>query len=272
VPGILLFLSSELRGVSAGTIGSALSGGGPDAVDRLLYLAKFLALNFPSPALLLLAIGLVLAVRGIRQAPLGFLGTAAVLSMAMPTALRWHPDQHVFLIPSFLFLALLVGPAADRLLAFRRRALVLVALLCLVLPPLVYGGLTAWLTRPDAPDPLRVRRPYYRTLLFPPRAGYDVPRRTAEAVLADLPPGVRVICTWGEGHSIRYLQRVEGARPDVRVVVAITSSTVRRQVELCPEGLFVTTFPDFRESVTTSSIPEGYRLVRRGSVYEVVRE
>ena len=145
---------------------------------------------------------------------------------------RYHPgmyvrDQFIFYLPSYLPVAVLIGLGAGELvdhppkwLRLQGRALVgtVIALAC---APVVVYALAATVAGPIATRlaPARAlpgRDPvtYY---LWPPKTGYTGARDYVNAAFGALPPGAVVLADWLPYQPMRYVQAVEGARPDVRL-------------------------------------------------------
>ena len=145
---------------------------------------------------------------------------------------RYHPDmyvrdQYIFYLPSYLPVAICIGLGAGWLVDhpspwLRMRGRVLAAtLLAMACAPVVVYPLAASIAGPVATRlaPARTlpgRDPvwYY---LWPPKTGYTGARDYVTAVFATLPPGAVVVADWLPYQTLRYVQAVEGGRPDVRL-------------------------------------------------------
>lgn len=194
--------------------GFLADGAGKPLLSNLAYAARTVAFSFPSPALLLAPVGLAALVQ--RRRSVGVL--LALLLLAFTAAgLRfgWTGDQYSFLLPLQPLVAILAGVGLARL--DRRRLATQLLAASLLLPATVYAGLAVGapgeLLLPDAGPTLRAE------LLWPGRAGYDLPERWCRDRLDELPDQALLVSQWGEGAVFEYLLEVEGLRPDVGLVL-----------------------------------------------------
>lgn len=139
-------------------------------------------------------------------------------------ALVFHvPDQYVFYLPSYLVFAIWVGLGAAALpaqVAHAPRWVVWTGVvLVVVLVPVATYRLTPILLNRLGIELLAVRslpnRDTNTFFLDPPKHGYDGARVFGETVLRDLPPDAALLADWSPLQTLRYLQEVEGRRPDV---------------------------------------------------------
>ena len=86
-----------------------------------------------------------------------------------------------------------------------------------LLPVAVYAGLAfgppGELLLPQAGPTLRAE------LLWPGKAGYDLPERWCTARLAEVENDALLVSQWGEGAVFEYLVEIDGLRPDVGVIL-----------------------------------------------------
>ena len=188
-------------------------GSGKPLLENLGYVARFVLLDFPSPALALAALGAWSCRDGPQRklgALLGALGGVYVL-----TGLRfgWAGDQFSFLLPLYPVVAIAAGLGLARLKRRTRRRSGVVA--SVVAPPLLYA-LLAFTT---LGAPLLERSPPQERaqILWPGKTGFDLPETWCRARLAELPPGAILVSQWGEGTVFRYLQQTETLRTDVQL-------------------------------------------------------
>jgi hypothetical protein len=211
------------------TVESFLVGHYAPNVANLSRLPQLLArtglafpLNFPTPLLLLGFIG-VFAVRGLRSGVLRWalwLGGAIHLAFAA----RYDvPDQHTFLVPTFVFFALMMAVGLDRWAANRSGRGVFVTLIALAcIAPIVYAAAPPLLRR-FAPDlsffPQRdvAYRDPYDWFIKPWRTGYNGPERFAREALAVLPPDALLVVDSTLYAPVNYVQAAESLRRDVRL-------------------------------------------------------
>ena len=130
------------------------------------------------------------------------------------------PDQYVFYLPSYVVFALWIGVGLAGLARQLARPASLRALAALVVlaPPFVYRMTPAVLNSAGI-QLLSVRRLPNRDnntfFLYPPKNGYYGAREFGETAMRDLPANAAVLADWLPLQTLRYLQVVEGQRPDV---------------------------------------------------------
>ena len=179
-------------------------------------------LNFPTPALLLVIPGLVYACRRWRGPSWWVLFGAALIYTAFGA--RYDvPDQHTFLVPAFIFVALFCGAGADYLIERQvsRWVRVVVCLLALlapavyaVAPPLLRGRMPELAGIPTREVPHRDPLVWF---LRPWRCGYDGPECFAREVFEVLPESAWLVIDSTAVRPLNYLQVAEGLRRDVRL-------------------------------------------------------
>jgi len=249
-------LALGLLPVLALCVGDLLAGGSPAATLQSLFIghyggkvanvsnlvtllgrtAAMTALNFPTP-LFLLAVPGCWVVRRAAPAPIGWvlIGTTIVFTAF---AARYNvPDQHTFLLPSFMMFAVLAAVALDGLPAGRRWSVSVIAACALsAMGPVVYAGAPPLLRR-LAPHTTRVptRAVPYRDrfdwFLRPWRCGYEGAERFARETLTSLPEGAWLVVDTTLNPPLNYLQAAESLRQDVHL-----DSWGARQEWLQPPG------------------------------------
>lgn len=183
----------------------------------------YVLLNFPTPLILLVIWPGLSRAKRIEPRPFRWVFIAA-LAVHLLFAIRYDvPDQHTFLVPTWLFVALLIGIGADQLVKRRntpalRRAVAMSALLS----PLAYLAVPAVLrsTAPDL-DLLPTREVLYRDrwtwFLQPWRTGYDGAERFALDTFELLPENAWLVLDATVCPPLNYLQVAENLRRDVRL-------------------------------------------------------
>lgn len=187
----------------------------------LLLGAGYLVYQYP--------LGLIAAVAGIvslwrhRREAAWFLilafGAAALF------ALNFHVrDQYVFYLPAYLVAAILIGTGVaalwDALTALRlpaRAAFLALALLAApvflyALAPRIAGALGAGI-----PSVREIPGRDVSFFLWPPKNGYMGALRFAEGAFSAMPEKSVILADWTLSRPIRYMQRVEKRRRDIRV-------------------------------------------------------
>jgi hypothetical protein len=194
----------------------------PRARD-LLLVPVYLGYQFPL-AWLLALLGLSALWRRDRGALLG----VALLyagSGALPLLLR-VADRFLFFLPSYVPVALLVGVGAGaapewwqaRLASTRARLSGALLAVLLLAPVAIYplaaavGGAFAARLAPARHLPGRDPVWFY---LWPPKTGYTGARTYGEAALSTVAPQAALLADWLPYQTLRYLQSVDGRRPDV---------------------------------------------------------
>ncbi len=193
-------------------------------------------------------VGLTLAVLGVTVArrlrwPLGLLALIMMLNLAALAAHGSRTDifvWHRYYIPSYVMLALLVGAGGHWLFERSRRSAQVVWLIPLLLL------VTGW--RAHDRSRFRLAEEYSRTLL------------------AGLPPGAHLAATDDNILFVLiYLQLVEGARPDVRLVLQGVGDADLQPLRFDPDDrrLYFTHHPNWQ-------VP-GITLVPDGLAFRVAR-
>ncbi|UCF34774.1 MAG: DUF2723 domain-containing protein [Phycisphaerales bacterium] len=230
VPVLLLCVDDYLaRGSLSGTMHSFLAGHylrQVRNVSDLLHLALrsilMAILNFPTPLLLFVVVGPMALRRRVHRGVFWFLGLSGLVYLLF--GFRYNvPDQHVFLVPAFVFVAIFIGAGIDSFLSKSRPA-GLRAVLCLLalLGPIVYAAAPPVL-RSNAPTllPLPTREVLHRDrfnwFIRPWRAGDDGPERFARESFELLPQDAWFFVDGTLLPPLNYLQVVEGLRKDVRL-------------------------------------------------------
>ena len=200
----------------------------PSVRDAVLVLG-YLAYQFP----------LTLAVVAFAWVPLRRLGLARSAGLVVMylgvvglMLFRYHPemyvrDQYIFYLPSYLPVAVVIGLGAGWIVEnppmwvrVRGRWLTaaLVAMACapIAVYPLAAAVAGSIATRLAPSRVLPGRDPvwYY---LWPPKIGYTGARDYVTAAFDALPQGAVVVADWLPYQPMRYVQAVEGGRPDVRL-------------------------------------------------------
>jgi hypothetical protein len=203
---------------------------GPQLLDTLLAMpaparwpgaaalfAGFLLYQFP--------LALPLACLGLRrlwreQRPQSIFLMATGLGNVVAAFDLQVPDRHVFYLPSYVIVALLIG-FGSRWLLERRRTGRRLAFATLLLPVAIYiavpGGLNALNLNPLGFRDLPYRNGNWFQLL-PAKSGYTGPRQFGQDVLESLPAEAVVLADHTIRQNLLFLQVVEGRRPDVDIV------------------------------------------------------
>ncbi|MCH7994011.1 MAG: DUF2723 domain-containing protein [Planctomycetes bacterium] len=204
-------------------------------------------LNFPTPVVLLaLPGGWWLARSGRRSLAVLLIGG---LVMYGGFAVRYNvPDQHTFLVPAFIYVAVLAAVGIDGWKAAGRRwvTYLLIALSCV--GPVVYAAVPPIL-KSVAPDTklMPTRRVPYRErfswFVHPWRVGYDGAARYARETLESLPDDAVLGVDTTLAAPLNYVQLAEEFRRDIRLDCRFVRQdwlnkmdlrTVRDRIKLAP--------------------------------------
>lgn len=225
----LCYLDWREQGSLGATIRSLLLGTYSDRVTNLGRLPRlfvqtlvYALLNFPTPLLLLVPVGVATLWRSARPAGTWLLLLAFAVYLLF--GMRYDvADQYTFLVPAFLFLPMFVALGADALL-MRRSSLIIrwLLIVCAGLAPLVYAAAPPVLRRsnlaaaflPQREVPHRDRFDWF---LRPWLTGYDGAERFARETLEALPPWAILAVDSTLAAPINYLQVTEKVRKDVRL-------------------------------------------------------
>jgi hypothetical protein len=222
--GAIPYVAISVSPSTVGLVGSFFSDFGPTLSLRDVVLwGAFLGYQFPG-GLPLAPLGLAWLWRRRRHVAVT-LALAYLGSLVAAVGYR-VTHQYVFYLPSYLMVVICIGVGYTALSRWRPilsnpapRVVLLVLLLAVPIAlyrvaPLVLNSLQM--------NPLNVRalpgRDNNTFFLWPPKHGYQGAREFGEQVLATLPPDSVLLADWTPLECLRYLQAVEGRRPDVTLI------------------------------------------------------
>lgn len=208
-----------------------------------------------------------------------YLGDAAFVWSWLPITphLSDYLQNFHFYLPSYVIFALWAALGFDALLrsptqpsAFRTRLTLLAVLV--ILPPIVTYAVTPELVRPQLAR-LGLRDLPGRdiaTYLFSPwKQNETGARQLGESILDELPPDAAIFADWNLYGVLRYLQTVEGRRPDVQLTLLpfngqqlepILAAASRRTVYI----------PDTNRYYDINALSAYFDIVPQGPVYRLV--
>lgn len=193
---------------------------------RLLRMVAYTGYSFPTPLIFLVPAGVMAARRVLNKPFFLFVGLAVAVHFVF--AIRYDvPDQHVFLLHSYLLGTLFLVFGVDKWIRQKpegRRATLALVLSCLA--PVVFmvvpGVLRTYL--PDVPviprRELKYREPY-DSFLKPWRQGQDGAGRFAREVLEAVPKDAILFLDTTVMTPILYVQEADNFRRDVRICYCI---------------------------------------------------
>ena len=219
---------------------------GPLAREAAFYLA-YLTYQFPSISILLGFIGAYALVRGRRPEALLLLLTMALNAGLFVHYTAWPSGvvggaKYVFYISDYVIFSILCAVGADHLFergrgwsglwssSRRRQRLEWAALAAVALvPPLLYAVVPV-VVKTIRVDLVRARTLPYRDndrfFLNPNKRGEDGARRFAEHALQLVPPRAVIFADSTPYTVLRYVQRIDGVRPDVLLLSASVGQPV----------------------------------------------
>ena len=263
----------------------------PDLATLAKCVGYFL-LNFPTPLLLLAPIGIYHALKDPRTRPVAAIWFATC-ALTFFFALRYRvPDQFVFFAPCYLFTAVFIGLAADRIIQARPLLVSLpgrIAVLVLVLLPVVVYELAPgairrvpFLTR-IADTALRAKRAIpgrdiYTYFLRPRKNGDHSAGDFARAALKLAQPDGLIIAGQTTRNPIIYIQTIQGLYPGVYLAsgddlkagreVTVDLSTVDRWLESGRRVFIVS--PRRQAGLASWLEAQGrFSIISRRTLYEV---
>ncbi len=269
-----------------GTINSALFGNGwqgsvlSTKISAKIFFENviFILLNFPTPNLLLLFVGVAVLY---RKAPCRAF-TNIVLALAIlyfVFAFRYKvPDRHAFFFPFYCLAALFIGLGADWFVTKFQSIRPAVMVMIFALLPVGSYFVTPEIARKHYPTLAeRRQRPYrdeYTYWLQPWKTGYDGAERFATEALESVEEDAIVYAYTTDVHAMLYVQEVKGIRPDVKIVSnhdhskdAPVLDAVSLPELLSQRSLYVTSTT---KGYYPSFLGEGYKFVEQGLLYRVV--
>lgn len=185
--------------------------------------ALYLALNFPTPVVLLVP----LALASLWRTPAGSfrLVLLALTAVHLLWAMRYNvSDQYTFFFLAVVLLAIWIGLGADVFLWNRGRASVVLVLAAAAIPPLVYAPLPR-IARAAGFD-IGVARavPYrdeYVYFLHPWKTGYRGPEQFARRLIDELPTDAVLLADTTTLRPLDYFRLTGRWRSDVAVFSAL---------------------------------------------------
>jgi hypothetical protein len=189
--------------------------------------------------------------------------------------------KYVFYISDYTLFAMLCAVGADELFkrvtrrpatGHRRIAWATLAAVAIV-PPLIYAAMPS-IVKAAGVDLIRARSLPYRDndrfFLNPNKRGEYGPRQFAERALREAPPRAVIFADSTPYTVLRYVQRIDGVRPDVLLLSAFVGQAVPVRWVLDqgnPRPTFLAT--DTPGYYDFSGLTGAYDLVPSGTIIEV---
>ena len=232
----LIIKNIIISGDVAGTLSSALFGNGwqsrvlNTSVSMKIVLENimFILLNFPTPNLLLLFLGLWVIW---KKAPSRSFANIIIAMMMLYFIFAFRytvPDRHAFFLPFYCLAAITIGLGADALLTRYNYKSLVIAVLAFTLLPIPTDFITPAAARKFyKPLGQRRQRPYrdeYTYWLQPWKTGYRGAEKFANEALDRVEKNAIIYAFTTDVHSLLYVQEVNRKRPDVKIVSQNDSS------------------------------------------------
>lgn len=243
---------------------------------ELLNTCLYLALNFPTPAILLAGIALWRR----PAAPLTSWKSVllALLAVHLLWAMRYNvADQYTFFIPSIVLIGVLIGIGAEAVLS-RHSRLGLALIAAAVLPALLYVPLPQIARAAGVNMGLRRTVPFrneYSYFLHPWKTGYRGPQQFAASLRNVLPSGSALLADGTAAAPLQYLELSGDWRPDVQLYprpsTRKASGRAPTENELLPQleagkVYVITPLPAY----CPDWLLDGYELAPDGDIFRVV--
>ncbi len=238
----------------------------------------FILLNFPTPNLLLLFVGVwVLWNKAPSRSFANIISALLVLYFAF--AFRYTvPDRHAFFLPFYCLAAVMIGLGADRLMTrIPSEKLVVVLAVFALLPVASYFVTPAFARKYYKPLAQHRQRPYrdeYTYWLQPWKTGYRGAERFASEALGNVEQNAVVYAYTTDVHAFLYVQEVKGKRPDVKIVSDYDCSKVAEPLDetsaadlVAKSVLYVTSM---QEGYHPKFLSKQYNFVPHGLLWKVV--
>lgn len=252
------------------------------SLRSILQLCVMGVYNFPTPLLLAVPVGFVVARRLMPRAFLYFatIGGAVLLLFVA----RYNvADQYTFMAPVYIVLAVFMAMGIDWAIQSRPSRVVSVIVIALAaLGPVVFAVTPAIVRQyasnviPDSTKRVPYRDPF-EWFFQPWRCGYSGARQYADEVLASLPPSAVLIVLDTMRPPLDYLQGHDGRRLDVYLSNSHFAWPGRERREATREntdamvnaGMLYVASP-VEGYVSTWMLNDKYDFIADGLVYRVV--
>ncbi|MBN1796598.1 MAG: DUF2723 domain-containing protein [Sedimentisphaerales bacterium] len=240
----------------------------------------FLVLNFPTPNIILLAIGIFVLW---KKAPAKSFANilAAMCLLFFVFAFRYTvADRHAFFLPFYCICAIFFGIGADVVFRkFQSKTVVIVMLAFSLLPVPAYAVASEAARKCYKSLAQRRQRPYrdeYKYWLRPWKTGYYGAERFATEALQGVEENAIIYAYTTDVHAMIYTQQIKGVRPDVRIVSVYNSSPWSPDFNeetiaglLAESAVYVTAD---RPGYCPKFILDNYELEKAGHLWRVVNK
>ncbi len=182
----------------------------------------FVCLNFPTPNLLLLFVGLWALCKKVPERSLANI-TLVLAIMYFVFAFRYTvADRFAFFLPFYCLAAAFIGLGADVVLTrFNSKSTATLLLLFALLPIPMYFIIPDLARKAYKPLAQKRQRPYrdeYDYFLKPWKTGDNGAQRFADETMELMDKNAILYLLPIDSHTLLYTQEVKGRRPDVKIV------------------------------------------------------
>ncbi|UCC21964.1 MAG: DUF2723 domain-containing protein [Planctomycetota bacterium] len=239
----------------------------------------WMALNFPTPNVLLLFVGLlglykVSPRRWFANVLLGLLILFFVFAFRYTVV-----DRYAFFIPSYCIISMLIGVGASRVLNSKhgnKLGCLVVALAFVTVP--VYTAAPTIARKLGIISGRERQIPYrddYVYFLRPWRTGYKGPEKFAEEILGMVEPGAIVYADTTTAPPLLNTQQIKRMRPDVKIISNIGSGEGTPEFNEMTIEQLLSEKAVYVVSATPRYCPayllERYDFVKTGPIYRVIQ-
>jgi len=239
----------------------------------------FVLLNFPTPNLLLCAVGLyALHKKGPTSAFRNIILALMVLFFVF--AFRYTvSDRYAFFIPFYCVTCVVIGLGVETLrLRLRQRAVLYAVAAFSLLPVVVYAAAPQAARRLNLKMPTRQNVPYrddYEYFLKPWKTGYQGAERFAEEALDVAGADSVIYADTTTVGPLLYVQEVKRKRPDVSIVTGIVASAGAPAYGEQTLKSLIASRPCYVTSTSAGYCPafilDNYDFIRAGVLWRVVQ-
>jgi hypothetical protein len=240
----------------------------------------FIFYNFPTPNIVLLAIGLYAAWRKFSGLVFGRIAIVLLLFYLLFAFRYTIVDRYAFFIPFYGFVALFIGLGGAYLIQrFHSKVMAAVILLMVFVPVPVYAFAPSFLEEKGMALGMRREVPYrnnYSYFLQPWKTGYEGADRFGLEALAGVEEKAIIYADGTTVYPLLLTQQVKGIRPDV--VVASRHGTVNNLDTYGAE--FLDSLPPERAVYVVSPVKgycpsfllERYEFEKQGLLYRGIKK
>jgi len=245
---VVMVIEYQRSGELIATIQSAIWGRWESAVfnlERLSFLIKrslqFFILNFPTPLVLLVIVGVYASFKHKGNATFARLLLSMTVFYAF-FAIRYDvPNQNNFFLPMYLLISIYIGWGYRVVFRNCTRLGVIVSLVCLAAIPPTYAGMAAMARDREIPLGTRRHIPYrdvYQYYLVPWQQNQTGPRRLVTEMFEKLPIDAVILADTTTIPPLKYVQEIEGQRRDIRIFAIFQSLDTLSRLDPSAENVF----------------------------------